>query len=283
MPEGDTIRRAARSLEPLVGHALAVATPQPRHRLSGLSEALDGRRLESVTARGKHLLLRFEGGRTLHSHLRMSGAWDVHREGARWRRPRSAAWIVLRGAGLEAVEFSGPVLELLDDARLRLHPVLRSLGPDVLDDGFDPGVIAPRLRAGHGGEVRTIADALLDQSLACGIGNVFKSEALWACRLDPWAPAHELPDETITAVYAEASRRMKAAVTAPRNASLRIYRHPVCPRCGRPTQHRGQGDAGRVTWWCPTCQPADGWATSPNVGSKARRIAADTEEERPHS
>lgn len=258
MPEGDTIRRAARSLEPLVGHALAVETPQPRHRLSGLREALDGRRLESVTPRGKHLLLRFEDGHTLHSHLRMTGAWDVYPEGARWRRPRSAAWIVMRAAGLVAVEFSGPVLELLDDARLRLHPVLRSLGPDVLDDGFDPRVAAARLRAGYGGELRTIADALLDQSLACGIGNVFKSEALWACRVDPWAPVDDLPDEVVAAVYAEARRQLLEGVSGRRNESLRIYRHPLCPRCGGPTQHRGQGDGGRVTWWCPTCQPP-GW------------------------
>src|SRR4051794_37859037 len=207
MPEGHTLRLAARKLAPLVGQVVRVEVPQPRHRLSGL-QALDGRRLESVEARGKHLLLRFEGGRTVHSHLRMTGAWDVYREGARWRRPPSSAWLVLRAAGLVAVEFSGPVLEVLDDGHLRLHPALRSLGPDLLDDGFEPRVAVARVRAGRGRHAETIGDALLDQSLVCGIGNMFKCEVLWARRIDPWARLDELPDAALEAVYAEAQRQM---------------------------------------------------------------------------
>src|SRR5262249_54587818 len=163
-------RFAASRLAPLVGQVVRVETPQPRHRHSGIQAALDGRRLESVTPRGKHLLLRFEGGAILHSHLRMSGVWDVYREGQRWRRPPSTAWLVLRAGRIGAVEFSGPVLELLDETRLRLHPVLRQLGSDLLDDGFDPRLAVARLRARADRDALTIADALLDQRIACGVG-----------------------------------------------------------------------------------------------------------------
>jgi endonuclease-8 len=255
VPEGHTLRRAAASLQPLVGAAVAVEAPHPRHRGAALGPALDGRVLESATARGKHLLLRFSGGRILHSHLRMTGSWEVYREGAPWRRSAASAWLVMRARGLVAVQFRGPVLELLDERALRLHPSLSRLGPDVLDEGFDPREAVRRLRAGVAPEAATIGDALLDQRLACGIGNVYKSESLWASRLDPWAPVAALDDAAIAGAYAEARRRMLLAVDG-RDEPRRAYGRHGCPRCGGAMAHRAQGDDGRVTWWCLRCQPS---------------------------
>ena len=124
-------------MAPLAGHPVAALGPG-RQSPYGLAQELDGRVLESVEARGKHLLAAFDSGRILHSHLRMTGAWHVYREGQPWQRSRASAWLTLSANGIVAVQFGGPVLELLDRARVALHPALRSLGPDLLDD--DPQI-----------------------------------------------------------------------------------------------------------------------------------------------
>ena len=185
MPEGHTLRIAASKLQPLVGHEVAVQAPQSRHRYAGF-DALDGQVLEEVRAVGKHLLLRFEDGRTVHSHLRMRGSWQVYRDGQPWIWPRSAAWLVLRADGRTAVLFRGPVLELLDPGRLKLHPVLSRLGPDLLDDDLEVEQVVARVRRRVDPSVQ-VGELLLDQQVTCGIGNVYKSEALWAQRVDPFA------------------------------------------------------------------------------------------------
>jgi endonuclease-8 len=251
VPEGHTLRIAANRLQPLVGHEVAVEAPQPRHRHAGF-DALDGQRLEEVRAIGKHLLLRFEDGRTVHSHLRMRGSWQVYRDGQPWRRPPSAAWLVLRAGGRTAVLLRGPVLELLEPGRLKLHPVLSRLGPDVLADELDPDGLVARIRRGVDPQVQ-VGDLLLDQRVACGIGNVYKSEALWARRVDPFAPIGRLDDALLASLYAEARQRMLAAVADEREGPHRIYRQPRCPRCGGPVASRAQGDEGRTTYWCESC------------------------------
>src|ERR1043166_4808135 len=108
MPEGDSLHRAARRLQVLVGQRVEVETPHPRAAVKGLSEKLDGRRLEEVEAVGKNLLLRFEGGLVLRSHLRMSGRWRLERRGA---SHAGKPWLVLRGSEHEAVLWNGAVLE----------------------------------------------------------------------------------------------------------------------------------------------------------------------------
>ena len=143
MPEGDALHRAARSLQPLVGERLEVVTPHPRARVTGVAERLDGKRLLRVEAVGKNLLLRFEGGLVLRSHLRMNGRWQLlqRSNGARKGTP----WLVLRGAKNEAVLWNGPVLEL-DESHVR------RLGPDILADPPDlDGMLvqAPRSRPAH--------------------------------------------------------------------------------------------------------------------------------------
>jgi endonuclease VIII len=253
VPEGHTIRIAAARLAPLEGHRVTVRAPQPRHRHAGF-DALDGRQLERVEPVGKHLLLHFEGGRVVHSHLRMRGAWYVSRTEERRRRGTGTAWLVVADDEWEGVLVHGPVLELLDARRLGLHPVLSRLGPDLLAPGFDPMAAVARVRADPDRDARSVADVLLDQRLAAGIGNMFKSESLWACRVDPFLPATAVGDEQLAALYADARKQMGAAVAARRELPKRIYGRPACPRCGQGTRHVVQGDDGRVTWWCPRCQ-----------------------------
>jgi endonuclease VIII len=250
--EGDTILRLARRFDAvLVGETVAVAAPNPRGHAAGV-DRLDGRRLDRATARGKHLLLEF-GDLSLHSHLGMSGGWHFYREGARWRRPRSSAWAVVSAAGWDVVQFGGPTLRVMSTARLRRDPQILRLGPDVLAPEFDPGAVLAAMRVDP---TRTLGDALLDQHLVAGVGNIFKSEACFAARVDPWRSVGDLSDEEILAVLAAARKQMQAAVDSGGRHRFQVYRRrpAACPRCRGPISSRGQGDANRRTYWCPRCQ-----------------------------
>ena len=213
-------------------------------------ERLDGLCLESAEARGKHLLLHF-GPLVLHSHLGMSGGWHLYPPNAAWRRPRAAAWAVLSGADQEAVQFGGPTLRLLTAERVRRDPQLSSLGPDVLAPGFDPDAVAAAMRAAP---ARPIGDALLDQRLLAGVGNIFKSEACFAARVDPWRSVGELSDGELRAVLLAAQEQMQDAVESGRKTFSVYRRRGPCPACGGRIASRGQGDANRITYWCPCCQ-----------------------------
>src|SRR4051812_13053182 len=174
MPEGDTIHRAARRLQALVGERVEVEAPHPRARAAIDPAQYDGRTLERVTAHGKNLILRFEGGLVLRSHLRMSGRWSVRpRAGARTGTP----WLVLRGARDEALLWNGPVLE--PHAR-----ALARLGPDILAAPPEIDAMLARMRAADGS--RPFGETLLDQSVVAGIGNMWLAEILWEARLSPW-------------------------------------------------------------------------------------------------
>ncbi|HXS34041.1 MAG TPA: DNA-formamidopyrimidine glycosylase family protein [Solirubrobacterales bacterium] len=253
MAEGDTILRAARRIEAAVGgERLEVSAPSPRGRSTRV-ERLDGRTLERASAHGKHLLLDF-GDLTLHSHLGMSGSWHVYRRGSAWRKPTAAAWAVLRGVSSEAAQFGGPTLRLLRTESLRRDPTLSRLGPDILAADFDAEVVVRSLRADPH---RTLGDALLDQTLVAGIGNIFKSEACFAARLDPWQSTENLTDEQLDRVVKAAHKLMHDAVEQGRQGRA-VYRRAgqPCPTCGTPIISRGQGDANRTTYWCPVCQSA---------------------------
>lgn len=252
MAEGDTILRAARRIEAALGHKeIEASAPNPRGRAAGI-ERLDGKLLERVEARGKNLLLHF-GDLVLHSHLGMSGGWQVYPRGARWRRPRSSAWAVLSAERQEAVQFCGPTLRLLQASRLRRDPQLARLGRDVLAEDFEPAVVVAAMRADPS---RGLGDVLLDQTLVAGIGNIFKSEACFAARVDPWRPIGDLSDEELGAVLRAAREEMLKAVARGGRHDFAVYRpsHGLCPACGAPISSRGQGDANRTTYWCPRCQ-----------------------------
>jgi endonuclease VIII len=251
MAEGDTILRAALRLDAaLAGETVAASAPNPRGRAVGI-ERLDGRRLDGVEARGKNLLLSF-GDLVLHSHLGMNGSWHVYPRGGRWRKPRRSAWVVLASERQEAVQFGGPTLRLLPAARLRRDPQLARLGPDVLAPGFDLDVAARGLRADP---ARGLGDALLDQGLVAGIGNIFKSEACFAARVDPWRRVGELADAELRAALRAAREQMRHAVSGGRPVPA-VYKRSgqPCPACARPISSRGQGDANRTTYWCSHCQ-----------------------------
>jgi endonuclease VIII len=243
MPEGDSLHRAARRLQVLVGQHVDVETPHPRAAVKGLAERLDGRRLEQVEAVGKNLLLRFEGGLVLRSHLRMKGRWRVERRGAaRVGKP----WLVLRGAEHEAVLWNGAVLELVG---ARGAP---RLGPDILGEPPDYETMLARLRSDP---QRQIGDALLDQRLVAGIGNLWKAEALWEAKVSPWRRLEEVDDAELRAVLVAAHGLMRASLDGPR-PTRRVYRQAgrPCPRCGATVRSWPQGDDARTAYWCPRCQ-----------------------------
>lgn len=242
MPEGDALRRAALRLQPLVGHRVEASSPNPRGRVTGVAAAVDGRVLESVEAVGKHLLLRFEGGVVLRSHLRMNGRWRLDPAG----RPRvGSPWLLLRGGGVEATQWNGPVLSL-DPS-----PV-RRLGPDVMADGFDPARAAAVVR-GQGG--RLVGEALLDQALVAGIGNMWMAEALWHAGISPWRAAAEVDAGGLEDALRWVAGAMRDAVRGSRGAHA-VYRRAgrPCRRCGTPIASRGLGDDNRTAYWCPGCQ-----------------------------
>jgi endonuclease VIII len=246
MPEGDALHRTARRLQVLVGERLEVETPHPRGRATGVAERLDGRRLLKVEAVGKNLLLRFEDGLVLRSHLRMKGRWQVlPKNGARQGTP----WLVLRGEKSEAVLWHGPVLEL-DESHVR------SLGPDILAAPPDLDAISSKFRAAD--PRIALGEALLDQRLVAGIGNLWRAEALWRAQISPWRNLGDLSEEELRAVLTEAAQLMRRSL----DSGLRqraVYRQvgKPCPRCGTPIKSRGQGDANRIAYWCPECQKGE--------------------------
>jgi endonuclease-8 len=166
MPEGDALHRAARRLQTLVGERLSVEARHPWARATGVAERLDGRVLEAIEARGKNLLFRFEGGFVLRSHLRMNGSWRVFPATA---VTKGQPWLVLRGSEQQAVLRGGSVLELTERAAQRL-------GPDILAEPPDLAGMVARLRTTD--QRRELGEALLDQRLVAGIGNVWRTEAL---------------------------------------------------------------------------------------------------------
>jgi endonuclease-8 len=173
----------------------------------------------------------------------MSGRWTVRSRGS---VSRGRPWLVLRGSGREAVLWGGPVLELNRRA-------VRRLGPDILARPPDFDAIVSRFRSVD--QRRELGDALLDQRLVAGIGNVWKAEALWHARVSPWRPVGDTSDQELRAVLDEAARLMRRSVDTGR-AERAIYRKAgrPCPRCRTAIESHGQGDANRTAYWCPGCQ-----------------------------
>jgi endonuclease VIII len=257
MPEGDTIHRAAARVRAVLETRVPdeILTPQSRHAPECWPERLAQRAVRSVDTHGKHLFVRFEGNLTLHSHLRMTGAWGIYREGERWQRAARRAWLVLRCQGWEVVEFDGPVLELMSESRTRSDPRLMALGQDVLGESFDIACYLRRLRADD--PRRPIGDALLDQHTVAGIGNLWKAETCFAAGIDPWRPlARVRDDEAVTLLRFAREHMRHSAREGPSVRPRAVYKRAglPCPRCGSPIHKRGQGDDNRLTFWCPSCQ-----------------------------
>jgi len=244
VPEGDSLHLAARRLQALVGQRIAADSPHPRAQAERIAERIDGRILESVHAHGKNLVLRFEGGVVLRSHLRMSGRWGIRPRGeARAGKP----WLVLRGDEVEGVLWNGPVLELHTRALARL-------GPDILER--PPRIDAMLERMRQADETRWFGETLLDQSLVAGIGNMWLAEALWEARLSPWRRLAGVDEDERRRALETATELMRRSVDRGREGRRQVYRRVgrPCPRCRTPIRSWGQGDDNRMAYWCPTCQ-----------------------------
>jgi endonuclease VIII len=268
VPEGDTIHHAAKRVgAALVGSEIrSIETPNPRHGKDRWPERLAGQGVRAVDAHGKHLFVRFEGGLTLHSHLRMGGAWGVYPRGQRWHRPPWRAWLVIRTDEHEVVQFDGPVLELMTDGRTRFDQRLAALGPDLIRDDFDETAYLRRLREDD--PTRQIGDALLDQRNVAGIGNVWKNEGCFIAGVDPWRRVREISDDEALAIVRGIRPLMQAS--AERGGRITTFDGPAernewrtwvheragmpCRRCKARIRSRGQGDDNRTTFWCPGCQ-----------------------------
>jgi endonuclease-8 len=257
MPEGDTILRAARALgRSLRGKSVTeFSSPLPALAAADLA----GRRVDTVEAHGKNLLIRFDDGRALVTHMRMTGSWHLYRPGEPWKKPQRLARAVLATDDAIAVCFNAPVVELLSARQLVRSERLRQLGPDVLAATFDAPAAARRLAAY--GET-PIGEALLLQSALAGIGNIYKSETLFACAADPFAPVSAFSASELETVVGKARELMSANLSGSPRRSMggggpyAVYRRSgsPCRSCGTPIRMRRQGTVGRSTYWCPICQ-----------------------------
>jgi endonuclease VIII len=254
MAEGDSILRLARRIhDGLAGERVTVRAPGARRPAGLPCAAIDGGLLESAESRGKHLILHFADGLALHSHLGMRGTWHLYAEGESWRRPASQAWVTLSTGRIDAVNFGGSTMRIARESQLRRDPRLARLGPDLLADDFDVEDAIRRMRGV--GPTAELGDALLDQTLVAGIGNIFKSEGCFAARIDPRARLGSLSDPELGSVLDLTRELMLAAVGSGRQPGS-VYRRAArpCRRCGSAIRSGAQGDSARVSYWCPSCQ-----------------------------
>jgi endonuclease-8 len=290
VPEGDTIHRTADRLRPrLVGRKVIEVRAR---RVVGAAPR-PGTVLTAVEAVGKHLLIRFADGHVLRTHLGMNGRWDLYGPGERWRRPAHLARAVVAVEGAVAVCFAAPVAELtrgaapggsgdsgpeIDADAKSPHgdgagggwtaavPGVTHLGPDLCRPDTDLDAVAERLAAiPEPGTV--VADVLLDQRVAAGVGNVYKSEVLWACRVHPLTPIDAVDAATRRALVGTAAAQLRRNLGPGRRTtvagppgSVAVYgraRRP-CRRCGTLIRWARTGRTARSTYWCPSCQPEPG-------------------------
>ena len=260
MPEGDTIHRAARTLRgALVGAPIAqfdaprLSPPFP----------VRGTVVSAVEARGKHLLIDFDDGHVLHTHMGMPGSWHVYPSGGALRRRDLR--VRIDTDEVTAVCFGAPVVELLDHQAVERHPGLRRLGPDLCVE--DPDIATAVARMGEiPAPTVTIGEALLDQRVAAGIGNVYRSEVCFLEGIDPRAPLSSVPESKRAGLLDRAARLLRRNLTTIRrttvpggpDGALFVYGRggSPCRRCRTPIASTVVGEHARVTYWCPCCQPS---------------------------
>ncbi|HEV1997967.1 MAG TPA: DNA-formamidopyrimidine glycosylase family protein [Candidatus Dormibacteraeota bacterium] len=266
MPEGDTLWRTAAALRPrLVGKTVVNVEPSRLGRLKG-------RRVDAVDANGKHLLVRFDNDLVLHSHMRMTGSWHIYAPGQRWQKPARLASAVLAFDDVVAVLFSAPVVELTRDAQEKVG----HLGPDILAEDF---AAADAVSLARRSDRVELGDALLDQRVCAGIGNIYKCESMWIHRANPWRLTVEISDDELAEIYETARRLMRQSIAGSRLGGRRAVHaraHRPCPRCATPIAVRAQGALGRLTYYCQRCQGGPP-GTRPSASSGAHKRAATKE------
>jgi endonuclease-8 len=259
MPEGDTIHRAATRLKGVLDGQI-VERVESRWLGAGVN-SLRGRQIKEVDARGKHLLITFDDGRVLHSHMGMTGSWHIYRPGERWQKPPQRAAISLECPQVCVVCFTPKQLELLTAAGLRRHDYLNRLGPDLLEGPPPEQETLARFRQCNN---LPIGQVVMNQTVIAGIGNVYKSEVLFQLRLHPLTMVGDLSDEQILGLAAKAREMMLQNLSGqPRTTRYALDggRFNVYGRSGKPCYDCGtkielirQGDLGRTTCFCPGCQ-----------------------------
>jgi endonuclease-8 len=274
MPEGDTIYRAARTLNTALAGQTITRFETGLAQLAQVDrdEPIAGRTVESVKAAGKHLLMTLSGELILRTHMRMNGSWHIYRHGDRWQMTARAMRIRLDTAEWIAVAFNVYVAEFVREAHIERHRPIATLGPDLLGP-FDAAEALRRVRAQH---ARPMHEVLLDQRVMAGIGNVYKSELLFLSQLHPDTPAGDVDDGQLMALMELAKKLLRANIAESSGPGIETYRglrrttgrmNPAdrlwvysrggqpCRKCGTPIASRKDGDDARVTYWCPRCQP----------------------------
>jgi len=262
VPEGDTIHKIARFLAPrLEGRtirAVDMADPAAAKRCAG-------REVRAVRARGKHLYIALDNALALRSHLGMHGAWHFYAPGADWRKPRRQASLVVTTDTECFVCFNAKEVELVADPSVRRRVLDTRLGPDLVDDAVAPDELVRRARAMMDPQ-DLVGDVLLDQRVAAGIGNVYKSEVLFVERVSPFSRLGDLADRRLAACYATAADLLRRNLGGGRRVTrferdgagrLWVYRREgmPCLRCDGRIEAKRLGRHHRGTYWCPRCQP----------------------------
>jgi endonuclease VIII len=247
VPEGDTIHRTALALDRALagGELTRFQVPRLRHR-----PFPPGTIVEGAEAAGKHCLIHFDDGRTLRSHMGMTGSWHLYRTGERWRRSPAGVRAIVAVPAWEAVCFAAPTVELTTE------PAPTHLGPDLCREDADLEEALRRMASITDPE-RSVGEVLLDQCVVSGIGNIWKNESCFACGIDPSMPIGVLDREAQRRLLVAAASGLRRSVAGDR-PTMAVYGRAgkACPRCGGPIQWRRQGTPPRGTYWCPACQPA---------------------------
>ena len=272
MPEGDTIQRAAAALRIALVGKPTVAFEAPR--LVGPHPA-HGRVIERVESHGKHMEIVWDDGLTLHTHMRMTGSWHLYRIGEPWRRPVRQMRVMIEAPDWLAVCFNAPVVETYRHFDRHRHPGFGPLGPDLCKPDADLDECINRLYH-YEDQTTPIGEALLDQHVVCGVGNVYRCETLWACETYPFAPVAFVDADHCAQLVTTAARLLRANLTVGPNAELgsrRTMEAAVgdsgfgvrglavygrngqrCRRCGDTIEVRRTGEHARLLYWCPGCQ-----------------------------
>ena len=266
MPEGDTIYRAAQTLNAVLAGQRVTRFETVLPELARVDDdaPIMGRTIERVVSAGKNLIIDFSGDLHLRTHMRMHGSWHIYRPGERWRMRRDAMRIVIATDAWVAVAFNVPVAELHDSRSLERQEDLRKIGPDFLGDAFDEEEALRRIRERA---EEAMGEVLLNQRVVSGVGNEYKSEVLFMARVSPFARVRDLEDESLRRILRTARKVMLANVAKRGGGRVTTFRldprqsqyvygraGKPCRRCGSPIEMKRTGRDARVTFWCPRCQ-----------------------------
>jgi endonuclease-8 len=253
MPEGDSIYRAAQALHRALAGKTVTSFETVLPKLARIDEdaPVTGRTIERVRPSGKNLIIEFSGDLHLHTHMKMNGSWHIYRPGERWQRPRRDMRIVISTDEYVAVAFTVPVAEFHTCRSLARQNDLRSMGPDLLGETFDRDEALRRIRARPDEE---IANVLLNQRVLAGIGNIWKSETLFASGIDPFARVADLDDAQLERIVDNARKLLVHSAKGRSTFAVYTRGGDPCRRCGTPIRYRKQGIDARSTYWCPKCQ-----------------------------